>query len=129
MFGADALEAGFRSPPDSARPQTWWHWMNGNITREGITADLEAMKDIGLGGAQIFNVDEGIPAGPVKFNSPEWHELFKYTVAEADRLGLQLCIHNCAGWSSSGGPWNTPEHAMQRVVTSEVRVKGPVSFN
>jgi hypothetical protein len=129
VFGADALEAGFLSPPDSARPQTWWHWMNGNITREGITADLEAMKDIGLGGAQIFNVDEGIPAGPVKFNSPEWHELFKYTVAEADRLGLQLCIHNCAGWSSSGGPWNTPEHAMQRVVTSEVRVQGPARFN
>jgi hypothetical protein len=54
---ADPLETGFLSPPDSAKPQTWWHWMNGNITKEGITADLEAMKQIGLGGATIVNVD------------------------------------------------------------------------
>ncbi|HEY3245098.1 MAG TPA: glycosyl hydrolase, partial [Phycisphaerae bacterium] len=55
------LEKGFQNPPDLARPHTWWHWMNGNITKEGITADLEAMKQIGLGGAQIFNVSEDIP--------------------------------------------------------------------
>ena len=61
----DPLVRGFVSPPDSARPQTWWHWMNGNITKAGITADLEAMKQIGLGGATIVNVDCGIPAGPV----------------------------------------------------------------
>ena len=56
------LAQGFRDPPAQAKPQTWWHWMNGNITREGITADLEAMKQIGLGGAQIFNVSESIPS-------------------------------------------------------------------
>ena len=60
----DPLESGFLNPPDSARPQTWWHWMNGNITKAGITADLEAMKQIGLGGATIVNVDCGIPARP-----------------------------------------------------------------
>ncbi|HEY3243061.1 MAG TPA: glycosyl hydrolase, partial [Phycisphaerae bacterium] len=102
--------------------------MNGNITKEGITADLEAMKQIGLGGAQIFNVSEDIPDGPVDFMSPEWRELLKHAVSEADRLGLKLCIHNCAGWSSSGGPWITPEHAMQMVVTSEVHVAGPTAF-
>jgi hypothetical protein len=126
---ADSLEAGFQNPPDSAKPHTWWHWMNGNVTREGITADLEAMKRVGIGGAQIFNVSESIPAGPAKFLSPEWRELMKHAVSEADRLGIELCLHNCAGWSSSGGPWNTPEHAMQHVVTSEVQVKGPTRFS
>ena len=73
----DPLAAGFHNPPDSARPQTWWHWMNGNITKVGITKDLEAMKQIGLGGATIVNVDCGIPPGPVKFMSPEWRDDFK----------------------------------------------------
>src|SRR5260370_495137 len=85
-FGADSLETGFQHPPDSAKPQTWWHWMNGNVTKEGITLDLEAMKRVGLAGAQIFNADSGIPAGPVKFMSPEWREMFKHAVEEADRL-------------------------------------------
>src|SRR5258708_16938495 len=97
VSAADPIESGFEHPPDSARPQTWWHWMNGNITKEGITADLEAMKRIGLGGAQIFNADSGIPAGPVKFMSPEWREMFKHAVKEADRLRLHNCVHNCAG--------------------------------
>jgi len=126
---ADPLAAGFESPPASARPHTWWHWMNGNVTKEGITADLEAMQRVGIGGAQIFNAGEGIPAGPVKFNSPEWHEMFKFAVQEADRLGLELCIHNCAGWSSSGGPWNTPDHSMMHVVTSETKVTGGQKFS
>ena len=55
----DPLESGFLNPPNSARPETWWHWMNGNVTREGLTADLEAMKQIGLAGATIVNVDCG----------------------------------------------------------------------
>ena len=74
------LERGFVHPPDSAKPQTWWHWMNGNITQEGITADLEAMQRIGLGGAQIFNVSESIPEGPVQFMSPQWRDLVKHAV-------------------------------------------------
>jgi len=126
---ADTLEAGFESPPDSAKPQTWWHWMNGNITKEGITADLEAMKQIGYGGATVVNADCGIPPGSVPFMSPEWREDFKFAAQEANRLGLELCVENCAGWSSSGGPWNTPTNAMQRVTTSEVRVTGPTNFS
>ena len=125
----DSLEDGFHNPPRSARPQTWWHWMNGNITKEGITLDLEAMKRIGLGGAEIFNVDSGIPHGPVQFMSPEWRELFKFAVQEANRLGLELCVHNCAGWSSSGGPWITPAQAMQKIVTTEVSVNGPTNYS
>ena len=126
---ADSLETGFRNPPDSAKPQTWWHWMNGNISREGITADLEAMKEIGLGGATVVNVDCDIPRGPVSFMSPEWREHFKFAIQEAARLGLDITVENCAGWSSSGGPWNMPENAMQQVVSSEVRVNGPTHFD
>lgn len=125
----DALAQGFSSPPDSARPQTWWHWMNGNVTAAGITADLEAMKRVGLGGAEIFTVDQGIPAGPAPFMGPEYRKLITYAVKEADRLGLKLCLHNCAGWSSSGGPWIAPEYAMQVVTTSERRVSGPLHFS
>ncbi len=125
---ADDLASGFAQPPDSAKPHTWWHWMNGNVTKEGITADLEAMKRIGLGGAQIFNVSEEIPEGPIAYNSPQWREMVKHAAAEAQRLGLELCIHNCAGWSSSGGPWVQPQDAMQTLVTSETRIHGPARF-
>ncbi|MCC7292108.1 MAG: hypothetical protein IT449_08630 [Phycisphaerales bacterium] len=127
--GQTDLAASFRNPPSSARPHTWWHWMNGNITREGITADLEAMKRIGLGGAQIFNVSESIPEGPVGFMSPQWRALVQHAVKEADRLGLELCMHNCAGWSSSGGPWITPQYAMQMIVVSETPATGPGKFS
>ncbi|MGV8090504.1 MAG: glycosyl hydrolase [Mangrovibacterium sp.] len=119
------LERNFVNPPVWAKPHTWWHWMNGNIFKEGITADLEAMASAGIGGAQIFNVDYRIPHGKVRVNSPEWFDMVKFAVAEAKRLGLEICLHNCAGWSSSGGPWNTPENSMKIVVTSEIKVKGP----
>lgn len=127
MAAAD-LEKGFIQPPDSARPHTWWHWVDGNVTAEGITADLEAMARVGVGGAQIFNVGAGIPHGPIMYNSPEWVALVKHAVKEARRLGLELCIHDCAGWSSSGGPWVKPEHGMQVVVSSDTRVTGPSHF-
>ena len=127
-LAADDLVQGFQSPPASAKPQTWWHWMNGNVTKEGITLDLEAMQRVGIGGAQIFAADCGILPGPVDFMSPQWHETMTHATKEANRLGLELCIHNCAGWSSSGGPWNTPEHAMQTVTISETKVNGPVHF-
>lgn len=126
---AQDLESAFKNPPDSAKPHTWWHWMNGNITKEGITADLEAMKQVGLGGAQIFNVSEGIPTGPILFMSPEFRGLVKHAAVEANRLGIELCIHQCAGWSSSGGPWTTPENAMQRVVFTQTQATGPSQFS
>jgi hypothetical protein len=123
-----AVERGFRNPPQSAKPHTWWHWMNGNVTREGITADLEAMKKAGIGGAQMFTVSENIPAGPVGYMSPQWQQMVLHAIKEADRLGIELCLHNCAGWSSSGGPWIKPEHAMQVIAWSDRSVQGPARF-
>ncbi|MEI6561309.1 MAG: glycosyl hydrolase [Verrucomicrobiota bacterium] len=126
----DPLVSSFVNPPDSAKPHTWWHWINGNISKEGITADLEAMKRAGIGGAVIFNGIFGItPKGPVDIMSPQWRELVAFAAKEADRLGLKLGAHNCPGWSSSGGPWIQPEQGMQTVTTSEVQVKGPIHFS
>src|SRR5919205_1667447 len=126
---ADSLEEGFKQPPSSAFPQTWWHWMNGNVTKEGITLDLEAMKEAGIGGFQNFDAGTLIPKGPVVYLSPEWIELKKHTIKEAERLGLEFTMHNCPGWSSSGGPWITPELGMQQLTWSEAAVQGGKAVN
>ena len=122
------LDAGFRHPPDSARPWVYWFWLDGNITKEGITADLEAMQRVGLGGALWMwggGVGEGVK-GPVKFLSPQWWELMRHTVREADRLGLNINLTAGSGWSHSGGPWIKPEHSMQRLeLSQEIPLKGP----
>jgi hypothetical protein len=118
------LENAFRNPPMTARAYTWWHWMNGNVTKEGITLDLEAMKKAGLGGFQLFEAGSGIPKGPVESLSKEWLELMRHTIEESDRLGLEFAMHNCPGWSSSGGPWITPELSMQQMTWSELHIAG-----
>jgi hypothetical protein len=122
---ASALERGFFEPPDSARPWVYWFWLSGNITREGITADLEAMKRVGVGGVLIMEVDQGAPLGPVGFMSPEWQDLFQHVAAEAGRLGLEVNMNDDAGWNGSGGPWIKPEQSMQKVVWSEAGFAGP----
>ena len=96
------LAAGFEAPPDAARPWVYWFWLNGNITAEGITADLEAMARQGIGGVLIMEVDQGAPLGPVAFASPEWRKLFAHVVREAHRLGLEVNMNNDAGWCGSG---------------------------
>ena len=120
----DELASGFSHPPDSAKPRTWWHWVSGNISREGITADLEAMKSIGVAGAQIFTVDQSDIKGPVAFMSPQWRQLVRHAISEGDRLGLEMAIANCEGWSESGGPWITPDLSMQKVVWTEAAFSG-----
>jgi hypothetical protein len=126
------LEENFIHPPADAGPDTWWHWLNGNVTREGITRDLEELKDKGYRGATAFSIGHPIfsryAKGPVDYNSPEWHELFRHAVREAERLGLKLMFHNCDGWATSGGPWVTPENAMKQLTYSTLNIKGPVSF-
>ena len=126
---ADDLETAFRNPPQAAKPLVWWHWINGNVSKAGITKDLEAMQRVGIGGAHLFNVSGGGQAGPVKFMSPEWLDLVQFSAQECQRLGLEFGIHNCPGWSSSGGPWNKPENGMKTVVTAEQQLAGPVHFS
>ncbi len=127
----DALEEGFRNPPDSAKPRAWWHWMNGNVTKEGITADLEWMKRSGLGGVQMFDGNLSTPQVVEKrlvWMTPEWQEAFQHAAREAERLGLEMGMAACGGWSESGGPWVKPQEAMKKLVWSEVAVQGPVKY-
>jgi hypothetical protein len=125
---ADELEKNFTHPPEAARPWVNWFWLDGNITKEGITADLEAMQRVGIGGVLLMDITQDIPPGPVAFGSTEWRALFKHTIKEADRLGLQVSIHNAPGWCGSGGPWITPDMAMRKVVSSRTNLIGPTHF-
>lgn len=117
----DRLALGFQTPPTSARPHCFWHWMDGNVTKEGITADLEAMHEIGLGGTLAYDISYQIPFGSVHYMTPEWLEMMRHAAAESKRLGMEMGMHNCSGWSSSGGPWIKPEHGMKKLVWSETR--------
>ncbi|MDP6635979.1 MAG: glycosyl hydrolase [Phycisphaerae bacterium] len=123
--GADTLAEGFANPPDSARPWAYWWWLDSNVSKAGITADLEAMKKQGIAGALVFDAGLGGPLaadGPV-FMSPKWLDHFKFAVKEADRLGLELSINLCSGWNA-GGPWVKPAQAAKNLVWSETVVQG-----
>ncbi len=130
----DPLESGFLQPPRDARPKTFWHWMNDSVTKEGITADLEAMSRAGIGGAQFIyaalrNRDSRRFVTPsATYLSPEWLELVRYTASEAQRLNLEVGFQNCPGASESGGPGVTPATGMQHVVWSELQVTGGQKF-
>jgi hypothetical protein len=124
LHAATSLEDGFLHPPVSAKPHTWWHWVSGNVSKEGITADLEAMKKIGLAGFQLFTVDQSNVKGPVKFMSMEWRALLRHAMEEAGRLNLEVAIEGCDGWSESGGPWVTPAESMQKVVWTRQQIAG-----
>jgi hypothetical protein len=127
----DALMRGFLDPPDSAKPRVWWHWMSGNITKEGIKADLEWMKRAGIAGFQNFDAGLNTPQIVEKrlvFMTPEWKDAFKYAATLADELGLEMAIAGSPGWSESGGPWVPPAQAMKKYVWSETRVEGGRPF-
>lgn len=128
----DALERGFKQPPDSAKPRVWWHWLNGNVTKEGITADLEWMKRVGIAGMQMFDGNLGTPQFVDKrlvWMTPEWTDAFHHAGAEADRLGLEMAMAASGGWSETAGPWVNPEEAMKKIVWSETLVQGPMKFS
>ena len=126
---ADSLARAFAQPPASARPWVYWMWMDGNLSREGITADLEAMNRAGIGGVIIMEVNVGIPRGTVNFMSSEWRTLFKHAVREAERLGLVITLNAGPGWTGSGGPWVKPEQSMQHLVASTFETNGPSSLD
>jgi hypothetical protein len=126
---AGDLAQGFSRPPQSARPWVYWFPLSGNLSKEGITADLEALQRVGIGGVLYMEVDQGAPKGPADFAGPLWRELFQHACKEANRLGLEINMNNDAGWCGSGGPWISPELSMQRVVWTETVVQGPQSFD
>jgi hypothetical protein len=128
----DPLAQGFQNPPDSARPRVWWHWMSGNITKDGIKADLEWMKRAGIAGFQNFDAGLDTPQIVPKrlvYMTPAWKDAFKFTTTLADQLGLEMAIAGSPGWSESGGPWVTPAQAMKKYVWSETRLEGGQPFS
>lgn len=127
----DALSEGFRDPPVEARPRVWWHWMNGNITQDGIAADLAWMKRIGIGGVQTFDASLLTPqivAEPLIYMTPEWKEAFKLAARTAAGLDLELGIAASPGWSETGGPWVKPQDGIKKVVWSETTLAGSKRF-
>lgn len=127
-WASDELESGFRNPPPSARPWVYWFPLDGNLSHNGITLDLEAMQRVGIGGVLYMETDQGAPTGPAAFAGPLWRDLFKHICSEAHRLGLQVNVNNDAGWCGSGGPWITPELSMQVLVWTETNVVGPLRW-
>lgn len=125
---ADELEKNFATPPAAAKPQVYWQWINGNVTKEGITADLEAMHRVGIIGALVQTVGGG-PPGPMRQMNPQFFDMMEHATREAARLGMTISMHNSSGWAGCGGPWIKPEESMQFVTSSEVVANGPATFN
>ena len=128
---SDALYRGFVTPPESARPRVWWHWMNGNITWKGAKADMDWMKSIGIGGLQAFEAGMRTPKVVNKllpYMSPGWKDVFRKTAAYADSLGLEFGTASSPGWSETGGPWVKPKDAMKKMSYAVTYVEGGKPF-
>lgn len=123
----DSLKSGFQNPPQSALPRVWWHWMGGNITKDGIKLDLDWMHRAGIGGFQAF---EGTMLTPkvvdpqVPYMSKGWKDAFKYAIDIGNQYGMEMSVASSPGWSETGGPWVRPENAMKKIVWSETRLQG-----
>ena len=128
----DPLKSGFQSPPQSARPRVWWHWMNGNISKEGIKLDLEWMHRTGLGGFQNFDAALTTPQvveHRLAYMTQEWKDAFQFATTLADQMGMEEAIAGSPGWSESGGPWVPSSQAMKKYVWSETFVEGGKPFS
>ena len=139
----DLIEKNFINPPQSAKPWVFWYWMHGAISKEGITADLEAMKEVGIGGAYLMTIKDtssAIPFQPtVRQLTPAWWAMVNFAMQEARRLGLQLGMHVSDGFALAGGPWITPDLSMQKLVwtktyvtngdTGKINLEQPESYN
>ena len=128
---AQTLQQKFQNPSNSAKPRVWWHWMNGNITKEGIQKDLDWMKRIGIGGFQNFDANLFTPVVVPKklvFMTPEWKDAFKFTTDLAIKNGLEMAIAGSPGWSVTGGPWVQPKDGIKKYVWTETHIEGGKTF-
>ena len=125
----DQLKQAFLNPPDSAKPGVYWYFMDGNLSREEMTKDLESMKEVGISNLIFLEVGIGVPRGPVNFMSEEWQDLYVHAVREAERLGIKILLGAGPGWCGSGGPWILPEESMKHLVYSETEISGNKKVN
>lgn len=126
--GIDALFCAFDNPPSEAGPGVYWYWLGGAVTRKGLTADLEALKEVGISRAMIFSIgtsgDHPLVSPPADALTPTWWTMIEHAVNEARRVGIQLSMNICDGWATASGPRITPELSMQRLVWSRTRTEG-----
>jgi len=127
MASSQEVKEQFINPPSSAKPWCYYYEMGGAASKQGVTRDLEAMRDQGIGGAMWFSIG-GASGTPWDFNTPPYIDLVNHVISEADRTGVKLCIHNCDGWSQAGGPWITPDNAMKLVTFDKIQVNGPQKY-
>jgi hypothetical protein len=128
---ADALHSGFENPPESARPRVWWHWMNGNISKEGIKLDLDWMHRVGLGGFDSIDASLATPQvvpHRIIYMTPEWDSAFLYATRLGDEYGMEESINSSPGWSETGGPWVSPSEGMKKYVWSKTEIEGGQPF-
>lgn len=130
---AQDLRQLWTSPPEESRSWVYWYWMQGAVSKEGITADIEAMKEIGIAGAYLMPI-KGVPEKPfitpiVEQLNPLWWEMVEFAFKEADRTGIKIGFHICDGFALAGGPWVTPELSMQKVVWEQINIKGGKTIN
>lgn len=119
------LEKIFKNPPDDSKPWVFWFWINGNISKDGITKDLEAMKRVGINGVLWMEVSGPwwAPQGPIEAGTKEWRDAMQWAISEADRLGMAVDLSVDFGYGC-GGPHITPDKSMQQIVRTETRVEG-----
>ena len=125
----DKIATGFKDPPSYTKPWVYWYWIDENISKEGITRDLEAMADEGIGEALIGHVSPGDKRGDVKILSKEWWDMVAFAVSEGQRVGVNIGFFNGPGWSQSGGPWIKADESMRYLVSNETKVTGPAKFH
>ncbi len=126
------LREGFDNPPADCRPLVWWHWMDGNITKEGIRKDFEWLHRSGISGVFLFDAGMNFPRivdNRLSYMSPGWKDAFHYTVDLADSLGMTVGIASSPGWSLTGGPWVSEDDAQKKIVWSEIKVEGGAAFH
>ena len=118
----------FADPPQEARPRVWWHWMDGNVSMDGIRKDIDWMERAGIGGFHQFDaggigmtpiVDETMP-----YQSPQWKVAMRYAMELAAAKGMETAVASAPGWSSTGGPWVKPENAMKKLTWRTLDVTG-----
>lgn len=123
-----ALVKSFQTPPKDARPQVWWHWMDGNVSKEGIRKDIEWMKRNGIGGFHQFDAGGvNMPrAAKVKlpYLSDGWKDAFRFALNLADSLDMDVTIASAPGWSSTGGTWVKPEDAIKKLEWRSIDTRG-----
>lgn len=121
------LYSEFQNPPQTARPRVWWHWMDGNVTKDGILKDLLWMKRSGIAGFMNFDAGFGTPLivkEKLDYMSPGWKDAFRYAAQLADSLDMEMAVACSPGWSFTGGPWVEGKDGMKKLVWRELRVKG-----